>query len=165
VKRGAGLESYLDRLHANYRRRGLGHVVHVPTHVQITSNQRGKVTGTLRPPVWVDYTGVLQGGRGVAIEAKEARTDKPSFPLSAIRPVQMDTLALVDGLGGVAALYVRRMASLPHQDYFVPWSYIAALDRRSFRWDDVARYAVPAGKTWIDATGIDWQDFCQAGWE
>ena len=175
-RNGAAFEKYLDTLHANYRRAGLAHLVHVPTPVCITGTYRGKVQGHLRTPVYVDYTGVLSGGIAVALEAKYTQGGGPSFPLSKISPGQRDVLTSVHHLGGVSALIVRHgmigaKGMLASSDYLIPTAYIDSLERKSFRWDAVEMYRIPAGSTWIDALcdeergkGGDWHLYTRFGW-
>lgn len=169
---GQPLEQYLDVIHANYRRQGKACVVKIPTPVQITNHitvqgvRNGRVSGFTLPVVWVDYSGVVAGGLGVAIEAKtmtckiyssRAKTRNPeAFPLSRLPQHQRAALRDVHALGGIAALYLRQIVHgkgmLPaSSDYFVPAVYLETLDRKSIPWDDVERYKVPPGMTWLDS--------------
>jgi recombination protein U len=153
MKKGGGLERYLDHLHANYARSGLAYLFKVPNPLNPLAppGKGGIVRGHLMAAVWVDYSGLLKGGRAVAIEAKTFSTGGPSFPLKRITPHQIQCLTIVHELGGLAFLFVRHMKG--GVDYLIPVDYLNDLDRRSFRWDAVARYALPPGRGWIDRVG------------
>jgi recombination protein U len=153
MKRGGGLERYLDSLHANYARAGLAYLFKVPNPVNITKHpdRAGLIRGHLMAPVWVDYSGLLKGGRGIAIEAKTYGGNDPSFPLNRLKPHQLQCLTMVQAMGGAAFLFVRHMKA--GRDYLIPVDYLNGLERRSFRWDDVARYAVTSPRGWIDRIG------------
>lgn len=168
MKRGSGLEKYLDILNKNYRNLGIAAVFKVPTPGQIEGSKGGKTFGRKAPAVWVDYSGMLKGGRAVAVEAKYTGQPVVSFPLSTITDTQRDTLSLVHSMGGVAALYVRHFdiagPRAISRDYFVPVSYLDALTRRSFRWSDVEQFRIPTGRTWVEAAQ-EWETYTEHGWQ
>ena len=183
IKDGKRLEQFLDSLHATYRAQGNAVIAKVPNPVRILSKgnprqRKAPLSCHLLPPVWVDYTGVVMGGIAVAIEAK-CTTDKgPSFALSKLAKHQHQTLTLVNAMGGIAMLYVRRIVGLQRDDYLVPISFIDELEKRSFRWSEVEQYRVPTGRTWLDCLTPGyhfvtdgpadvrhcWIEYCTNGW-
>lgn len=182
TKHGKQLEGYLDALHATYRRAGRAVIAKVPNPVNITKPvKRGIVTGHLLKPVWVDYTGVVAGGIAVALEAKFTAGSRQSWSFSGMSDHQHQTLTSVHKMGGIAALYVRHgrfsrnaKVLVSSIDYLIPIAFIDGLDKRSFRWDEVERYRVPAGRTWMDSVDVGqgcsvetqtaWEMFIEDGW-
>ncbi len=149
--KGMVLEAHLDRLHKLYAAQGRALLFKVPTPVQITGRRAGiKVSAERRPAVWVDYSGTLMGGLAVAIEAKLCTGVERSFPLRNITPHQRQTLSAAHAMGAVSAVYVRGGFLRAIDDYLVPASYIDALAKKSFRWEDVQHFRVPPGKSWLD---------------
>ena len=176
MKRGDALERELATLHANYRRLGLAVVFKVPTWVQITNHKSGSpiVTGRIEGRVWVDFSGVLKGGRGVAIEAKSMdatrfeRNTTAAFQLRRLSAHQRLTLSDVHAVGGIAAVYLmytgRLARALPGSArYFIPASHIDRLETKSIPWAGIHKFKVPPGKTWIDCVG-DWDGYQRDGW-
>lgn len=151
----AGLELYLSRYHEHLAGLGEALVVHVPTPVAIKSRRGGTVTGVLTSPVWVDYVGLLApSGRMVALEAK-TRTDR--VRVCDLEPHQRETLATVDGLGGVAIIYARLADG---SDLVVPWGEL--LLQRSILGGD-PRWTRPAGIGWHLAA-VAWARYEEGGW-
>lgn len=173
-KIGQQLENYLDKLHAMYCAQGRAFLFKVPNPVKITTPvKRGVVTGRLGRAVYVDYSGTLDGGISVALEAKCTVSKGVSFPFGERLPQhQRDTLTMVHKLGGIAAVYVRRVHGMTADDYLVPAVFIDAHERKSFKWAEVEQFKVPAGKTWIDCAPScdydnrvnDWAAYCSDGW-
>ncbi|WP_336822966.1 Holliday junction resolvase RecU [Sporosarcina sp. USHLN248] len=90
ANRGAGLERLVDMTNRQYRNKGVADIRKVPTPVQITGYQGGKVTGYTQKGEWVDYVGV-HDGRTIVFDAKET-TNRTSFPLKNISNHQYELL-------------------------------------------------------------------------
>ena len=73
-----------------YRNKGIADIRKIPTPVQITGNNRGRVTGYTMKGEWVDYSGVWDG-RPVVFDAKET-SSQTSFPLENISGHQYELL-------------------------------------------------------------------------
>ena len=171
---GAQLERYLDNLNTAYTLEGRAHIFKVPTPImpgtgyhKTSQTRRGK-------SVYVDYAGTIDGGISVALEAKHTCNQGPSFAIKAITDYQQLTLAVVHRLGGIAAVFVRHVRGMQRDDYLVPWVYIDGVlgIKKSFRWDEVGHFKIPADKTWLDACDsiigwsqpVAWACYCADGW-
>lgn len=109
---GESAEAQFSAACAAYASRGTAWVVKRPTPVRPIG--QSKAGGAFRA-VWadkagVDYTGCLAGGRAVFAELKSS--SQPRLPLEAhgkprIKADQIEELARVDRLGGLALLVVR----------------------------------------------------------
>lgn len=161
MRRGHGLESYLNGLHARDTR---VLVFHVPTAVQITGSRGRMVTGRKERAAWVDYSGMIQGGRAVALEAKETKAAGPSFPMSNVQPHQVERLRDAHNMGAISALYIRRRSG-KSVDYLVPWPAIEAItaERKSLPWVQLEKWLIPVGDTWVVAA-LAWDAYLQVGW-
>lgn len=155
-KAGAAFERYLDAQHALFERQGRACIAKVPTPTQITGSRGRRVTARKEPKVWVDYTGLLDGGQAVAFDAKSTKA-KTSFPFSMVSDFQRDKLATVAKLGGLAFLLVRRRevdGTMRQQDYLYPVDSDGVIaettDRKSIRWDTSERYRIAANVSWLD---------------
>ena len=153
------LEHYLDLLHATYEAQGRAVIAKVPT-----PGEPYLLNGVLRyrkdQAVWTDYTGFMAaGGRAIVLEAKLSRTSKPSFPLSALQPIQRVRLRQAANAGAISVLYIRHVGShLTITDYLLPALPGAVLmfggqlqGVKSLRWDNIQRWKVPTNRTWLDA--------------
>lgn len=99
--RGRQWEQTLDDYHAILRMRALADVRRVPTPVHVTGRDGAHVTGALTRAEWVDYVGVLRGGRAVYVEAK-ASADPQRWRVSQVADHQLALLAAAATLGAVA---------------------------------------------------------------
>ena len=157
-KYGQILENYLDRLNSLYCAQGKAFIFKVPTPLQPMGNLPGNggyVKARKLPAIYVDYSGTLDGGTAVAIEAKCTTVESVSFPFGdRVKQHQRDALTMVHRLGGIAALYVRRVHGMSADDYLVPAVWIDAHTRKSFKWVEVEHYKVPPGMDWLDATCV-----------
>lgn len=114
-------ETELDETtHARYALAGIAWIDKIPTPVQIQRDLgEGKVYGRKLRGRFVDFQGHLVGGRHVAIEVKDYTEKRKAgraewylegrFPLSNIAEHQMATMQRVARMGGIGALYVRRI--------------------------------------------------------
>ena len=174
-KYGQQLENYLDRLHSLYYAQGRAFLFKVPTPLQIKGPLMGTklVKAAKLKAVFVDYAGTLDGGISVALESKCHTSGGPSYPFGKMPQHQRDTLTMVHTLGGIAALYVRRVHGMTVEDYLVPAVWIDAHPRKSFKWTEVEKFKVPSGKGWLDCAPscvydnreTDWAAYCDYGWK
>lgn len=167
ANRGSALEDLLARQHALYEARGVAWVRKHPTPWTPT-RRGGKVVGG-RPTGFAtaDFLGVLAGGRGVALEAKECGA--PSFPWSRIPPQQRGCLDAYQDAGAVAAVVLwwgpdpKAPAQSPRrardERWAVPWSRCRAsiaVGKRSLAWYPGAPYRVtgPGLCPWLETLGV-----------
>lgn len=90
ANRGAMLERLIDMTNRQYRNNGIADIRKIPTPVQITGNNRGKVTGYTTKGEWVDYVGIYKG-KTIVFDAKET-TNRTSFPLENVSNHQYELL-------------------------------------------------------------------------
>lgn len=102
---GKQLERLIDMTNNQYRNKGFADIRKIPTPVQVTSNNRGTITGKLLKGEWVDYVGIY-AGRAIIFDAKETSSDT-SFPLSNIPDHQYELLYSWRGKGAVAFIIVQ----------------------------------------------------------
>lgn len=105
ANRGAVLESLVDMVNKQYRNKGVADVRKVPTPVQITGNNRGRISGFVTKGEWVDYVGICHG-QPIAFDAKET-SSRTSFPLDNISSHQYELLKSWHQKGAWAFLLVR----------------------------------------------------------
>ncbi len=104
ANRGAGLERLVDMANMQYRNKGVADIRKVPTPVQISNNNKGKVTGYTTKGEWVDYVGIY-AGHSIIFDAKEANLTT-NFPLKNIHDHQFDLLESWHEKGARAFLLV-----------------------------------------------------------
>lgn len=104
-RHGTQFEGKLGTYHQALELRGEAIVAKVPNPVVIRSvDAQGWIRGRLGDATWTDYTGVLKGGRGLALEAKA--TKQARWSVSGLRPIQLDRLRAVDAMGGLALVLI-----------------------------------------------------------
>ena len=135
------LEKLLDRLHRSYRQMGKADVEKVNTGIQVSGVTKGVAHGRLRKHRFVDFHGVMPGGRAVAIEAKQ--TGQLNWSWSAVKPHQREILASYGGYGGVAFVYLWYRSA----HYVVPWDRIGT---GKFRPEEYADCLLGPGESWLD---------------
>ena len=153
ANRGAVLEELLEYQHSAYRAAGVADIRKVPTDWHVTKNSASGSAWTAFPARQssVDYVGFLMdGGRHVAIEAKQTARDR--WPLAALQEHQRAYLAAVDragGLAGIALWWTGRNVL-----WAVPWPVVVAemeVSRRSLRFGDLSPLAVRGGVDYLAA--------------
>lgn len=109
---GESAEAQFSAACAAYASRGVAWVNKRPTPVRVISKSKagGKFLAVWADSAGVDYTGCVYGGRAVFAELKSS--SEPRLPLVAhgkprIKPAQINELACVNALGGLALLVVR----------------------------------------------------------
>lgn len=146
TNRGAGWEALLDAQHTEYRRdrRAVVHKTHPPAKLI-----RGRLVHTAKGAV--DFIGCLEGGRAVALDAKEGRGGR--WPFSSLKRHQAVDLEAWTDRGALAGIALRLLAGA----WWVPWSALGPLwwdkdGRRSVdvAWLDEHTYAMD-GADWLEA--------------
>jgi len=142
MKKAFSLEKLLGDVHKCYRAAGRADVHKIHTGVTIIEDYKdGTVYARKVKSVWVDYVGLMRGGRAVAIEAKQ--TADPKWKWSELKPHQRARLESYGKLGGVAFVYLWYLGT----QYIIPWDRVG---RGRFRPEAFADCVKPAGKSWAD---------------
>lgn len=125
---GAGFQRRIDALHATYEARDLAHILPRP---ETAVRQRGGGIAQYTRAVGADYSGVLRGGRGVALDAK-SQASGGTFAIAplVVRDAQWDDLRRTHAMGGLAFYALEVRGGPARGDYVIPWS-----------WCDLARAA------------------------
>lgn len=120
----------------------------------------------------VDFSFVLRGGRHGDFDTKSTtlETWRLDDKLRHKRPKghQGRKLCRSAQMGAIAGVFLRRIfPDKASQDYFVPWGPAGPLDQgKRFTLhfdDDLAPFALPGGKTWLDAA-TQWDSYRDQGW-
>lgn len=155
-------------------------LVRVPDPVVITGREGSKVRGRLDIRRTVDYLGWCTAtGVVVGLECKETSTGGKRWTLDArLRTHQLEHLRSIATAGGVAAIYVRRLAALDNPqgaDYLVPVSSDGiphhGTSPASITWADLERWRIGPRHAWPDAIitpgsgGVWWwRAYTREGW-
>lgn len=102
---GKQLENLIDMTNNQYRNAGVADIRKIPTPVQITGNNRGRVSGRLLKGEWVDYVGIYYGTT-IVFDVKET-SSATSFPLANISDHQYDLLQSWHQKGAAAFLVIQ----------------------------------------------------------
>lgn len=121
ANRGKHLERLIDMTNRQYRNKGLADVRKIPTPVQITGNNKGRITGRLEKGELVDYFGICQG-RSIIFDAKETN-EANRFPLKNIHPHQYDILKSWHEKGARAFLLVS-FTKRQGETYILPFTLL-----------------------------------------
>lgn len=124
--KGMGLEKRANAANLTYRKKKTALIMKVP--VPILYTRKGLVAQTST----VDYTGLVQGGRFIAFDAKECKS-KTSFPLNNIKQHQLVYLQLVESLGGIAFLLIHFTELHKDRAYKTPLSLVEKYWRTGIR--------------------------------
>lgn len=138
ANRGAVLEQIIDMTNNQYRNKGVADIRKIPTPVQITSNNRGRVTGFTQKGEWVDYSGVYDG-RAIIFDAKQTN-ERTSFPLKNISSHQYELLKSWHQKGARSFLLVS--FSKLDEVYLLPFKVL------EMHWEDAlegGRKSIPIG--------------------
>jgi penicillin-binding protein-related factor A (putative recombinase) len=108
-----------------------------------------KVEAIYGGPSWVDFFGVVQGGRMVSFDAKA--TDAMRWLPSQLADHQRETLQAVHDLGGIAFVYV--LAYPDQSKHVIPFG-----DVHRGQGIDLAQetYRKRPGETWLDTLERQW---------
>lgn len=105
---GKAFENIVIGACKQYKTLNVADIEKVPTPVQITSRNGKNITGKLEHARFTDFEGILNGGRGIAIEAKEC-SKATAFPLASLDKHQYEKLKSYHTMGGVSFLLVHRV--------------------------------------------------------
>lgn len=123
ANRGAVLERLIDMTNKQYRNKGVADIRKIPTPVQITGNNKGRISGFVTKGEWVDYVGV-HDGKTIVFDAKETAI-RTSFPLDNISEHQFDLLKSWHDKGARAFVLVS-FTKLGGETYLLPFSLLEA---------------------------------------
>lgn len=143
---GKRLERDLKRVHKRYKSKGQAFVYKIPTPLEIERELGGaKVLARKERGHSGDFGGHLPDGRVVHIEAKEFTAEGISFPLTRVKPHQMERVLNADLCGGVGGLYIRHVHDGIAEDYFIRGRDIDRLraGRKSIRFSAMDGHRVP----------------------
>lgn len=104
ANRGAVLESLVDMANKQYRNKGVADIRKIPTPVQITGNNKGRISGFVTKGEWVDYSGI-KDGRSIIFDAKETSV-RTSFSLDNVSEHQYELLKSWHHKGALSFLIV-----------------------------------------------------------
>ena len=150
---GRGLQTFLDALFLEYERLGIARIRKVDPPVRVFGTGRHRKVVFLKNP-WLDYAGVIKGGRAVVIEAKS--TGAKSLPIptdeksksSGIQLHQQEIAIAMQRLGAVAFFLWMHAGDLK---IVTPAMVSAALlTRKSVRWCDAMPIARGPGALSFD---------------
>jgi recombination protein U len=106
ANRGKVLEAMIDHSNAVYAHHGVLHIRKIDAKVKTIRDHTGEISKVFyAEKSGLDYVGVLGGGRFITFDAKECAS-KTSFPLSNIKPHQIDEMEVVIKKGGIAFMLV-----------------------------------------------------------
>lgn len=112
---GDAFEGWLDGQHVRAGQLGiLAHIEHNEAHSKIVNGQH-----IYTKPGVADYTGILEGGRYLAVEAKS--TEKGRLLRNVVEPRQQEHLEVVTRAGGLALLLIEFRREPFFARYAVPW--------------------------------------------
>jgi recombination protein U len=101
ANRGKSFEKLIDETNKAYEFQELALVQKIPNEWTIVRRGPQIVSAFSRAKSTVDFIGILSGGQGCCLEAKQT-ANKTSFPLSNIKPHQIEYLSKFAKLGGIA---------------------------------------------------------------
>ena len=110
------LEELIETSNKMYSREGAARVDKISTPVRLNPNRPGLAHYSKKSTV--DFTGLMDGGQFIAFDAKYSKAKR--FPLSNIKPHQIDYLQEVNRLGGLGFILIE----MAHHCQF----YIIAID-------------------------------------
>jgi recombination protein U len=113
ASRGSDLEKRVNKANTLYKKEKSALIMKVA--VPILYTRKGMVATSST----VDYTGVLNGGRFLAMDAKETQS-KTSFALKNIHQHQLTYLQYVRDLGGIAFFLIHFKKVHSDKAYIVP---------------------------------------------
>lgn len=117
MTRGKQLEKLANIANLKYAKKNKVCILKVPTPVELTSK------GPIIRPSTVDFTGLIQGGRYLAFDAKDTKV-KTRFDLKNIHAHQIEYLQTVERLGGIAFFLIRFRAHWPDKAFITPVEFI-----------------------------------------
>lgn len=115
--KGNDLEKRANRQNILYRKDYRALILKVEVPIIITRK------GLVAKQSTVDYTGILNGGKSIAFDAKETQS-KTSFPLSNIKDHQLAYLAFHQKLGGISFFMIHFKKVYVNQVFITPISLI-----------------------------------------
>ena len=126
------LEKKANTVNMQYRKVKKALMLKVPVPILMTAK------GLIAQQSTVDYTGLIQGGKFVAFDAKETQT-KTSFPLANIHQHQLIYLEYVRELGGISFFMIHFKSVYPTKVFITPISLVQKY------WDGTERKSIPIG--------------------
>lgn len=111
--RGSELEGRVNKANTRYKKAKQALIMKVP--VPILYTRKGMVATSST----VDFTGVLSGGRFLAMDTKET-ISKTSYPLKNIHQHQLTYLRFIEDLGGISFFLIHFKKIHPDKAYVVP---------------------------------------------
>ena len=124
------LEKRANKANLNYRKTQRALILKVPTPILYTAK------GLVAQQSTVDYTGVLEGGKFMAFDAKETKV-KTSFPLSNIHDHQLQYLEFVEDLGGIAFFLIH------FKEVYKDKAFVVPLEIVKYYWYGNKRKSIP----------------------
>ncbi len=108
ANRGMDLENIIKMANQTYMKEGMAAVFKVPTPTKVLykncNGYRVPIKAFYDSKSWLDYVGVVDG-KAVTFDAKETK-NRTSFPLSNIKPHQVNAMKCWNQCGGISFLIV-----------------------------------------------------------
>lgn len=117
MQKGNELEKRANKANLSYRKDKKALILKVQTPIILTKK------GLIATSSTVDFTGLIQGGKFIAFDAKETQ-NKTSFPLKNIHQHQLHYLELVEELGGIAFFLIHFKKVHKNKAFITPISLV-----------------------------------------
>jgi recombination protein U len=105
ANRGKSFEKLIEDTNTSYEFEGLGMVQKIPNEWIVQRRGPQIINAFTRSKSTVDFIGIIRTGQGISFEAKQT-ANKTSFPLSNIKPHQIDYLTNFEKMKGIAFFLV-----------------------------------------------------------
>jgi len=132
--KGKTLEKAVQKCNREYRKKRLAQIQKIETPIVPTK------AGLIPQLSTVDFIGVLSGGKAIAFDAKECKSET-SLPLSYFKQHQVEFLRLWDALGGDGFFLVHFYSLYERHAHRAPMSLIC--DYWDKAYDDEGRKSIP----------------------
>lgn len=161
ANRGMNLEQIVNTSNNVYRRKRMAAVFKVPTPTKVLyknmNGYRVPVKAFYESKSWLDYVGIVNG-KGVTFDAKETNS-KTSFPLSNVKPHQVEAMKIWHSCGGIAFFIVwwkqkNEFYLLPYEPFMRAWHESEKGGRKSIKYECFQNKAIRI-RTGND-TYLDW---------
>lgn len=141
--RGKQFEERLDVAFEYYRAHGLADIQKTPEPMRVVKNLgNGKFVAFFEKKAQADYSGVLAGGRAIAMEAKSTKADR--IEQGRVTPEQGNFLELHQSMGALCFVLAELSGGNVYRLPWVVWRDMKDIfGRKSVTEEDLAEFRVP----------------------